>query len=264
MLVISSKENKIYKFVRSLQDKKSRDRFFTVEGIKSVEEAAEAGVPFEMLIFSEDQYDQLMKNDVFSSLKVDQTFVFKPDLFSKLADTVTPQGVLAVMEKNVVSSITDVKPDDIFVVLENLQDPGNMGTIIRSCVAAGVKKLVTIADCVDLFAPKTVRATMGGLFHIQHKHFANSKEACAFFADKNIKTYALAPGGDKSIYDVQKWEGVALFTGNESVGLQKETILLCDEAINIPMPGNSESLNAAVATSLAIYETVRAKIRSKT
>ncbi|HBN86043.1 MAG TPA: hypothetical protein DDZ89_19620 [Clostridiales bacterium] len=263
MIVISSKDNKIFKYVKSLQDKKARNQFFIVEGIKNIEEAAKAGASFEMLVFSEDQYKLLLKSEVISSLKTGQNVVFKPELFSKLADTVTPQGVLAVMDQNVVRPLTKIEPDDVIVVLENLQDPGNMGTVIRTCVAAGVKKLVTIGDCVDLYSPKTVRATMGGLFHIQHRHFESSQPAISFLKENYISTYALAPKGEKSIYDIRRWRGIALFIGNESYGLLPETVINCDEKVNIPMPGNFESLNAAVAASLVIYETVRSKIYSR-
>lgn len=257
MLTVTSKDNKIYKFVKSLQEKKARDRFFVVEGTKNIEEAAKAGAAFEMICFSVDQYQRLQENMDFSSMNVGQIVLFTHALFSKLADTVTPQGVLAVLDKNVIRSVTQVKPEDVFMVLENLQDPGNIGTIIRTCNAAGVQSIVTVGDCADIFSPKTVRSTMGGLFSIQLLHFKRSEEALLFFKENNITTYALAPGGTCSIYDVKKWEGVAIFVGNESGGLLPETIKNCDFPVNIPMPGNSESLNASVAASLAVYETVR-------
>ena len=131
---------------------------------------------------------------------------------------------------------------------------GNMGTIIRSCAAAGVKGLVTCGDCVDLFSPKTVRSSMGGIFHIQYKHFPGSDKAIAFFKENKILTYALALTEDNTIYDIHRWEGVALFIGNESNGLQKSTVEKCDRSVFIPMPGYSESLNAAVAASLHIRD----------
>jgi TrmH family RNA methyltransferase len=260
MKVITSKENKTFKFVKGLLDKKNRENFFIIEGIKNVEEASKAGASFEMLCFSEDRYEQLAESLRISALKIGQTVLFDSSLFSKISDTQTPQGVLAVLDKKEIKPIEKIEPKDVFVVLENLQDPGNMGTIIRSCAAAGVKGLVTCGDCVDLFSPKTVRSSMGGIFHIQYKHFPGSDKAIAFFKENKILTYALALTEDNTIYDIHRWEGVALFIGNESNGLQKSTVEKCNRSVFIPMPGYSESLNAAVAASLAIYETVRYRL----
>ena len=257
MLTVTSKDNKVYKFIKSLQDKKARSEFFTVEGVKNIYEAQKSGALFKYICFSEDKLDMIKKDLDMSLIDNKNVIILPQDLFDKLSDTVNPQGVLAVLNKNTVQEISVVGANDVFVVLENLQDPGNMGTIIRTCNAAGIKNLVTVGYCTDIFSPKVVRSSMGGIFNIKIKSFNTAKDAVLFFKDHNIATYALTLNGDICLYDMKKWKGVALFAGNESNGLETNTVNMCDNKIKIPMPGDSESLNVSVALSLAVFETVR-------
>ena len=190
-----------------------------------------------------------------------QTFSMDERLFSKLAQTKTSQGILAVVEKQELNREAFLEQmrskSGNIVLLDRLQDPGNIGTIIRTADAAGYSGVMTIKGTGDIFAPKIVRATAGSLFRMP-VFSAESPEEAAALLEQAGKTI-LATGFDTELnyYDVNMKENIGLIIGNEGNGISEELMQRAHKIIKIPMDGTIESLNAAVAAGILMYESVR-------
>lgn len=180
------------------------------------------------------------------------------EVFRKMSDTKTPQGILCVVEQfqydmNAVMK----KKAPLLVILEDLQDPGNLGTIIRTGEGAGIDGVVMSRNTVDIYNPKTIRATMGSIYRVPFWYVDSLQEVFAQLYANGIKTYAAHLEGNH-YYDTNSFrEGTAFVIGNEGNGLKRETADLATSYIKIPMEGQVESLNAAIATSLLMYEARR-------
>lgn len=179
-------------------------------------------------------------------------------LFGKMSDTRTPQGILCVAERPSyeLEQLINV-PAPLLVVLENLQDPGNLGTILRTGEGAGVTGVILSAGTVDLFNPKVIRATMGSIFRVPFLYAENLQDTVGRLKARGIRIYAAHLAG-RAYYDSFSFqEGTAFLIGNEGSGLTKEAADLADACIKIPMEGKVESLNASVAAALLMYEAHR-------
>ncbi|MDO4478972.1 MAG: RNA methyltransferase [Lachnospiraceae bacterium] len=181
--------------------------------------------------------------------------------FKSLSDTQTPQGILAVVEKcrweaaDILSG-----PAPFILILENLQDPGNVGTIIRTAEAAGVDGIFYTKGCVDLYNPKTIRSTMGAVYRMPHAEIDDMDGFLKMLADRRITTYASSLATDKTYLDRDYRTGTALMIGNEGNGLSPELQAAADALIHIPMHGQVESLNAAMAAGILMYEVCRQRM----
>lgn len=176
-------------------------------------------------------------------------------VFSGITDVTNPQGILAVIGKN-----TDINEIDynqnLFLVLDNIQDPGNMGTILRTADSINLKQIIVSKGTADCYNPKVVRSTMGAIFRVKVIECEDLKKVVKEMKKRKIKVYATDLQTDKSIYDVD-YKKSAIVIGNEANGVSKEVLEIADEKIRIPMIGKTESLNAAVATGIILYEVVR-------
>ena len=176
-------------------------------------------------------------------------------VFSGITDVTNPQGILAVIGKN-----TDINEIDynqnLFLVLDNIQDPGNMGTILRTADSINWKQIIVSKGTADCYNPKVVRSTMGAIFRVKVIECEDLKKVVKEMKKRKIKVYATDLQTDKSIYDVD-YKKSAIVIGNEANGVSKELLEIADEKIRIPMIGKTESLNAAVATGIILYEVVR-------
>ena len=176
-------------------------------------------------------------------------------VFSGITDVTNPQGILAVIEKN-----TDINEIDynqnLFLVLDNIQDPGNVGTILRTADSINLKQIIVSKGTADCYNPKVVRSTMGAIFRVKVIECEDLKKVVKEMKKRKIKVYATDLQTDKSIYDVD-YKKSAIVIGNEANGVSKELLEIADEKIRIPMIGKTESLNAAVATGIILYEVVR-------
>ena len=161
-----------------------------------------------------------------------------------ISDTSTPPGILCVID------IPNFDFDDKnIVVLDGVSDPGNFGTIIRTCVACGVKNIIAI-NCVDYTSPKVVRSSMGGVFKVVVKN-VNYEKALQLLEGYNVLSLDMS---GKSIYDMEKTDSkIALVVGSEAHGVSKIMLDRCDNLISLPMIGDIESLNAAISLSVALY-----------
>lgn len=175
-----------------------------------------------------------------------------------LADTKTPQGVIAVVrrEEPTIQELLNKEKNPCFFLLENLQDPGNLGTIIRTAEGAGVTGIIMTRDTVDIYNPKVIRSTMGAVFRVPFVITDNLSEVISQLKKNGVSVYAGHLKGDV-FYKQDYRSGSAFLIGNEGNGLTDEITALADYKIKIPMKGKVESLNAAVSATILMYETMR-------
>lgn len=244
----------IIQLLKSSKDRK-RDGLFVVEGIKMVREA-----PFLRV-------RSVYMSESFANSHTDEFSKYVPEIVSdavykKMSDTATPQGIMCVVE------IDDVSIDDLLkrvstasdsikiMILDTLQDPGNLGTILRTAEAAGFDAIIANDKTVDVYNPKVIRSTMGAIFRVPVIYVDDLPVTIDKLKSVGIKMFAAHLRGDKYFNETDYGNRVGIMIGNESNGLSDEVSSMSDELVKIPMYGEVESLNAAVAASLFMYETV--------
>ncbi|MDO4188831.1 MAG: RNA methyltransferase [Lachnospiraceae bacterium] len=179
-------------------------------------------------------------------------------VFKKMSDTVTPQGVMCVLDKAKYSFDDLINKKSLrILVLEGVQDPGNLGTMLRTSEAAGFNFILADKNTVDVYNPKVIRSTMGSIFRIPVIYTNNLLEDIDKLKSAGVKCYAAHLKGDKNYSDVEYPEKAAVFIGNEGKGLSDEISEKADTLVKIPMAGKVESLNAAIAAALMMFETNR-------
>ena len=239
-MIITSLENKKVKDVVKLQSKKYRDltNTFVVETSHLVEEATKAGIVKEIFVVDD--------NDNNSEINY-----VSYDVMKKMSTMDSPSNVLAICEKIDRKDIIGNK----VLILDEIQDPGNLGTIIRSSLAFGVSTIVLSPNCVDLYNPKVLRATQGMLFHIPVV-IMDTKEAISKLKSKSIPIYGtnVVNGVDARTLSSEEKDSFALIMGNEGNGLSNDILDLCDKNLYIPTSEKVESLNVGVACSILLYE----------
>lgn len=183
--------------------------------------------------------------------------VVSDQVFQYISDTRTPQGILAVVKMPVheMRDLTGGVP--LIIVLENLQDPGNLGTILRTAEAAGASGILLSQGCADLYNPKVTRSTMGSIFRVPFVYTQDLKGAIVQMKECGVRILAAHLKGSVDLYEESLTGPTAILIGNESRGLTDETAALANQAIRIPMSGRVESLNAAVATAVCLFEAKR-------
>lgn len=179
--------------------------------------------------------------------------IIDSSLMSKLSDTKTPQGILCVLKQRECKLDKILSEGKLFVVLEDIQDPGNLGTILRTGEGAGVSAVIMSRGCVDIYNPKTIRSTMGSIYRVPFIYTDDLAGTIDSIKAAGVSVYAAHLKGEK-YYDEISYDKTAFLIGNEGNGLKEETANLADTYIKIPMEGRVESLNAAVATSVLMYE----------
>lgn len=258
--MITSSSNPRIKQVIQWQTKTKERReagIFLTEGFKMYEEAPVRDI--REVFLSESALERCRSEEKLSA-KLEQTGyeVVSDALFGRMSDTRTPQGILCVVgrpEYRLEQLLEGAAP--LLVVLENLQDPGNLGTIVRTGEGAGITGVIMSAGTVDIFNPKVIRATMGSIFRVPFLYVESLRDTIRQLGARGIHTYAAHLAG-KEYYDSFSFrEGTAFLIGNEGNGLEKETADMADSYLKIPMEGRVESLNAAIATSLLMYEAHR-------
>lgn len=257
MREITSRNNQIFKKFLKLDTKKYRDRFgvYLIEGENLIDEAYKNGAGFQEILIRMGDETRFMKPWMVN----EKVFVVEPKLFNELAKTETSQGIIASVEKNTLSldEFIDNKESGNFVVLDRLQDPGNIGTIIRTADAAGYKLVIAMKGTADIFSPKVVRSATGSLFRIPIVFMDSNEELLEFVHKAGKKLTATCLDDSKFYYEEDLKENIALIVGNEGNGIDRQLIAKSDVKIKIPMHGNIESLNASVAAAIIMYESVR-------
>ena len=254
--IIESKENKLIKSVRKLVSSSSERKesgLFVLEGLRLCNDAAFNGYQVETLIVS-DKFCELDKTDKLISLAKRKVKV--PDsLFKTLCDTVNPQGVLCVAKiPDTVSDISGVKFGK-YIMLENTADPSNLGAISRTAEALGINGLIISSNSTDPFSPKAQRSGMGALLRLPIYISDNVSNDIDLLKERGFSLFASVVYPDaESLSDVKFPDNSVVLIGNEANGLTKETVELCDHKVTIKMSGRAESLNAAAAAAIFMWQ----------
>lgn len=261
MQIISSKDNEIVKQIKKLKDKKYRDieNAYIVEGIKLVKEALQENANIKQIVLCDDceKVENISKELMYEIAKHNCIYVTNK-IFKYISEVQAPQGILAVIEKNNANGEIDYN-EDIIVALDDIQDPGNLGTILRTVDSIGLKQILVSKGTADSYNPKVVRSTMGAIFRVKIIECENLEQTLKEIKKHKFKIVVSSLQTDNSVYDI-KYNKKVVVIGNEANGVEKSIQEVSDEKIKIPMLGKTESLNASVATGIILYEYVRQKI----
>ncbi len=260
-MLITSKDNDTIKFLKKLKDKKYRDQenAYIIEGAKLIKEAIQENIKIKMVILCDGcSAENAIDSDLKYEIAKYECICVSEKIFLGLTNVVNPQGILAVVEKNNNTNEIDYN-DNLFLILDDLQDPGNMGTILRTADSINLKQIIVSKGSADVYNPKVVRSTMGAIFRIKIIESDDLSKTIKEMKKHKIKVAATSLQTDKSIYDIN-YEKTAIVIGNEANGVSDKVLETVDEKIKIPMAGKTESLNASVATAIVLYEAVRQKM----
>ncbi len=251
---ITSKDNPVYKDILRLSRKKYRDREqrYLIEGENLIREAAGCGAPVRSVLVREGSH--------FEDILPGEAFVIEQKLFDAAAQTVTSQGILAIVDK------PSYEPEQIrgavsggknMLVLDRLQDPGNIGTLIRTAEGAGYGLIACIRGTGDVYAPKVIRAAAGSIFRMPVIQIRDNEELRDITSRLEKKLVVTSLDAEQPYYEADLARDIALVIGNEGNGVSRELEGMADRKIIIPMEGRLESLNAAVAGGILMYEALR-------
>ncbi len=285
--MITSTSSSQVKHIVNLQKKsklRKEEKQFVVEGIKMVSEA-----PKDRLVkvyisetFKADN-EEFLKKMNYEALGKDILEVVSDNVFIRMSDTQTPQGIMAVVKMSdvciedmfekdnytdskddgadkVEDNTVDAKKQPLLLILENLQDPGNLGTIVRMAEGAGVTGIIMSSNTVDIYNPKTIRSTMGSLYRVPVIYVDDICKAVDECKEKGVKVYAAHLKGTDNYNQKDYAQPTAFMIGNEGNGLSDRLTQKADELVRIPMQGKVESLNAAIACTILTYEAVRQRL----
>lgn len=258
MELITSKSNKYVKHIKSLNDKKYRQQYneFYLEGIKVVDELLELkAVNIKFIAYSYEIVSKLNNGlqliDKLENITNYQIFNIDKNIFEDLTDTINTQGIIAVVEKKE-SNLNELIDSDILII-DRVQDAGNLGTIIRTAVAFNIKNIICITGTVDVYSQKVIRSTMLSILKVNIIYVDNYN-----FIEQLKKEKFTVIGSclntNNYLKNFKKYQKIALIVGNEANGITDELLDKCDEKIKIKMTDETESLNVSVATSIIMYE----------
>ena len=259
MEVIVSKSNENVKFIRSLNEKKYRTKYnaFYLEGVKVTNEILDKNEAIDILFIAYSKSLLISTNggqallDRISSLKNVKVLEFEENIFKYMTDTVNTQGILVVMK--IPKYSLENEENKNIILLDKVQDLGNIGTIIRSCNAFGVDTILCTSGTADVYSPKAVRATMGGILNVKIIYL-DDIEKLNLFKKMGYKIATTSLKTQNSIDSIDYNNKYIFVMGNEANGVSKEIIDISDFVVKIPMSEKIESLNVGVATSIILYE----------
>ncbi|WP_300348689.1 RNA methyltransferase [Clostridium sp.] len=253
MLEIESKNNNLFKEIKKLKEKKHRvkNNKYIIEGLRFLDEALKSGVSIDSIIFTENFKEK--NEEFFSNIPENIRLIQMNEvLLKQLCSTENPQGVLGVVNMQ----NKELKGGELVILVDKVQDPGNMGTIIRTAHAAGASGIIMTKGTVDIYNDKTLRSTMGSIFYIPVVE-DDSLEYVKSLKEEGYKLVVSSLQGKNNFFEENLQGKVIIAVGNEGNGVSDEVYGISDIKVKIPMPGNAESLNVAVATSVMIYEKIR-------
>ena len=261
MQVITSKDNELIKHIKKLKDKKERDlsNEYIIEGIKLIQEAIQENAKIKQIIICDDceKTESIPKELMYEIAKQECIYVTNK-VFDSITEVMNPQGILAIIEKQSKEIQIDDK-QDIILALDDIQDPGNLGTILRTADSIGLTQILVSKGTADCYNPKVVRSTMGAIFRVKIIECEDLVKTLKEIKKHKFEIVVSSLQTDNSIYDINYHKKVIVI-GNEANGVKKEIQDLADKKIKIPMLGKTESLNASVATGIILYEYIRQKL----
>lgn len=255
--LITAKDNQIIKLAALLQkspDARKENGLFVLEGLRLCKDAMAAHIKFQTLIMSESAILKLQSDLEDLTANASDLVRIPDELFKKISDTVSPQGVLAIAKMPAISA--PVLKDGRYIALEHIADPGNIGTIARTAEALGISGIIISGDSCDIYSPKVLRASMGTVLRVPIYVCDNVLE---FLSDNNLRAFACVPSdlADLKFGKFSFSGGDAVIIGNEANGLLESTIAGSYKTITISMRGKAESLNAASAAAIAMFELMK-------
>ncbi|USN97838.1 MAG: RNA methyltransferase [Candidatus Nomurabacteria bacterium] len=262
---IKSTDNPLIKEVVKLQLKKrvrDESKLFVIEGFRESSRAFDAGVKIKKLLFSpewflKDSNDNLIEQIGNSGAEIIEV---AKNTFKKLSYRDRPDGFIALAEQPELSlSKLEVKKDSVFLVVEQIEKPGNLGTLLRGCDAAGIEGMIVCDPVTDVFNPNVVRASTGALFSTPVAVCADSQEALNWLKEKRVRVFSTTPHTENIYWDSNFKTGgpIAIVAGAEQYGLTDLWLKNSDELIKLPMEGSADSLNIAVSSIVCLYEVLR-------
>jgi len=257
---IQSVQNPKIKAWYQLRNKKGREKsgLYMIEGIKLIEEAIRFDQAIEYLLFEKEQG---IPSRLLNLLKEDhlhpRLIAVTSAIIQKLSDTETPQGVLAIVKQQT-HSLEKLLAErgNYLLLVDEIQDPGNLGAMIRNADAAGVEAVFLGKGTVELYNPKVLRAAMGSIFHLPI-HPIDLNNIMPMLKEKNIQVIGTSPHAEKAYFDLDFTQKTAILVGNEAKGLSAEKQSQVDHMVKIPIMGHAESLNVAMAAGVILFERVR-------
>ncbi len=263
-MITSTSNNKIKNIIKLCTSSKARreQNVFVAEGVKMFIEAPSARI--REVYVSEEYLDKITGITDKSCLNKLENTGFETvsaQVFNKISDTVTPQGILCVIDReaqDIGKILKDHEGRDIRILaVENVRDPGNLGTMIRTMEAAGYDLMLASEGTVDVYNPKVIRSTMGSVYRVPVIYTDDLLRDIGLLKKEDIKVYAAHLKGEEYYDDITYGNRTAVLVGNEAKGLSEEAAGMADKLVKIPMQGQVESLNAAVAAALFLYMTRR-------
>ena len=271
--VITSRQNPLVLYVCKLADKKHRqkEKKFRLDGIKLFAEAVSSGVEIECALIAEGTKEKIFSRlgDFLTDATANgcEIKIASDGVFEKISEEKSPEGIIciakyidkfhkiATIDKEEKLFERALAENSSFFALESVRDPGNLGTIIRSAVAFGVDYVLMSSDCADIYNPKTIRAAMGTLFKQKIIITDDMERSINLLSINGRKVYAAALSKDAKLLGKCELSSLdCIVVGNEGHGLSEKTIAACDAKILIPMTAGAESLNAAIASSVCLWE----------
>ena len=256
--MITSSQNPLVKQIRRLHRAKGRQEqnLLLLEGTHLLETALEVNCSLDTVCYSPQwqvKYSQLYEQVLTRSRRVE---CVSPEVLQQLATTVNPDGVIAIIDRDF-QNLSLIKSPKLGLILERIQDPGNLGTIIRSAVATGVESLWTSEDSVEFDNPKVLRASAGAWFHLPKQSSPDLGKLIHDYQTQGIQVIATQMNAPKSYWDIDFTRSTIILLGNEGAGLSPDLAQLADETVRIPLASGVESLNVAIAAALLLYEAQR-------
>lgn len=261
MEIITSSANQKVKVLRQLAQKSGRDKsgLFLLEGVRLVEDALSSGAPLDTVFVSEGAYESGKFSYLLEEIaKKDLTMTVLADkLFNSISETQHSQGLLATAPIPKEEAVDFSKEEGLYLLLDGVQDPGNLGTLLRTADAAGMDGVFLLKGTADVYNPKVVRAAMGALFHVKVVSVSDTEAFMKALHEKGV----LLVAGDLSgacAYDEAALGGsLMIAVGNEGNGISETVRREADRLVRIDMPGRAESLNVAIAAGVLIFEALR-------
>lgn len=255
--MITSKKNEEIKWAKSLSNPKDqkKESAFLLEGTKMIEEALLSGIKIRKVFYGPNLKEEKAKSLLVKlSAKKADVLLVSSDIISHLSEQVNPEEIIAAADFFTVPSdnLFSSQPS-LFLWLDRVQDPGNLGTIIRTCVCAGVKGLFLSEGTVSVYNPKVLRASMGSIFRLPIVKVQSPEKLIKQFHDHHIEIIAATPKAEKNFSDHNYTSNTVFLLGNESQGISLSLENMSDVKIKIPLFGSGESLNVAVAAGILLY-----------
>ena len=236
MKIITSKDNELIKHIKKLKDKKYRDenKEYVVEGIKMIEEAIQEKCQIKQIIICDDceKTSIISKEQMYEIAKYECIYVTNK-VFESITGVVNPQGILAVIERNNTKQ-ENIRSEEIIVALDDIQDPGNLGTILRTVDSIGLTQILVSKGTADVYNPKVVRSSMGAIFRVNIIECEDLKQTLKNLQKQNYEIVVTSLQGKNSIYEI-KYNKKIIVIGNEANGVEKEIQELENQKVKIPM-----------------------------